>query len=329
MRITVTVISSGSSRNSRGERAAHESGPLDEVGERGGEIRVGLDLAAHLAGEGTRPLEDRDPPRLGVGLDVRVTELREVVVRPGHREIALGEHAVPHRAVGRGHAEERERNDLPPVERDDAAHRAHEAARAFAPAHRLRKRQARDDFRQDLARGPRRRRARESSCGRPRSFRAANRRRRGPRRPPSAPSRNRRRPSWACRPCRRRWIPAARGPRPRGPPASREARGRRARGGGAFRTIRSSEARDPLPRAPRPSRGRAPAAPAAAPAPGSPPCGSPIRSPGRSCPLVIAARAKPHVRKTLRSRRARRAPSQTVAGSGSDFGDRCPSFPET
>ena len=64
-------------------------------------------------------------------------------------------------------AEERQRNDQPVEERDDAADRAGRSARvAVAPAHHLREGQPRDDRRQDLGEHLRRRRARGSSCAR-------------------------------------------------------------------------------------------------------------------------------------------------------------------
>ena len=270
-------------------------------------------------------------PRLGVRLDVRVTELREVVVRPGHRG------ARPRRARGAppcgrvaDDAEELERNDL--ARRRARRRRAPGARRLRAPSPQrivfgnVRPATIRGtDLREDLG------------ASRPGIvFRAATVLPRGE----STTTRSatstfcaRAKPSAAFV-----GLPSLSKALDAGGPRTSAARSAwllgkpaddRARGGGALRTTRSLRREALFRERLAESRERAPAAPAAAPAPGSPPSGSRIRSPGRSCSLVITARAKPHVRKTLRSRRARRAPSQTVAGSGSDFGDRCPSFPET
>ena len=318
------------------ERAAHEPRPLDEVRERGGEIRVGLDLAAHLSGEGARPLEDRDPPCLGVRLDVGVAELREVVVRPGHREFAVGEHAVSHGAIARGDAVERERNDLPAVERHDAAHRAHEAARAFAPAHRLRKRQPCDDLRQDL---------REDLRGVAPGDRLAGGHGLAARRVDDDEVRD----VDLLRLCESDGGLGGLAVLAEGAGLGRPEDLGRAVGlllGKSAENEREAAERSVgldllrrealFLRAPRPSRGRAPAAPGAAPAPGSPPFGFPVRSLGLSSPPITAARAKPDVRSNAARLSAHLGPHvgraerpQTAAGSGSEAGDRCPSFPET
>ena len=134
----------------RRKRAAHETRPFDEVGERVDQIRVRLDLPADFAGKPARGLENPDPAGLGVGLDEGDAELHEIVVGPGHVDLALGENAMAEGPVGRGHAEELEGNDVPAEERHHAAHRPHERALAGAPAHHLRERQRRDDAGNDL-----------------------------------------------------------------------------------------------------------------------------------------------------------------------------------
>ncbi len=134
----------------RRKRPAHETRPLDEVGERIGQIRVRLDLAADFGGQAARRLEDPDPAGLGVGLDEGDAELHEIVVGPGHVDLALGQNAMAEGPVGRGHAEKLERDDVPAEERHHAAHRPHERALAGTPAHHLRERQPRDDAGNDL-----------------------------------------------------------------------------------------------------------------------------------------------------------------------------------
>ena len=226
VRIAVTVISSGSSRNSGAKDAAHEPRPLDEVGERGGEVRRRPRSSRRPRRRARAPLEDANAARLAVRLDEAAAQLLEVVVGARDREIAAPRGPGARRCGRSGRdAEELDRHDLSRPSRATTPRTGRTKERvALAPAHRLGKRQRRDDARHDLARGPRPRPARDRLAGGDGRGRAASRRRRGPRRRTFCAFAN---PSAAfvgLPSARRRWTPAARGPRRSGPPASPEAR---------------------------------------------------------------------------------------------------------
>ena len=282
-----------------------------------------LDLAADLAGERARRLEDR-----GSGAPRRRARRRRCGAWRGSRParspwISPSERTRwPTRPVGRG-ARRRARagRRCPPKSATHAAHGPHERALARAPAHRLRERQA-----------ARRRggttSARTSAASRPGIvLRAATVLPRG------ESTTTRSATSTFCAFANPSaafvglpvLVEGARGGRAEdlrrnGPPGARGARGAPAarRRGVAYDSIaagREAFLRQRLAR----GAGRAPAAPAAAPAPGSPPFGFPEESLG--CSLVGPTDA-------LGDRRSARPLKQPPAPARR-AGDRCPSLPET
>ena len=130
------------------ERASNESGPLHEVCEDSGEIRVGIDPAADLGREPPGRLEDRGASSIAVRLHVGAPELLEVILGAGHGERTVGEDAVPDGRIPGADAEE--------LERDDPA--AEERLPAASPPHGFGKSEAFhdpwDDFRENVARRP-------------------------------------------------------------------------------------------------------------------------------------------------------------------------------
>ena len=199
----------------------------------------------HLAGEGARPLEDRDAARLGVRLDVGVAQLREVVVRPRHRELAVREHAVPDGAVARG-ARRRARAARPSRRRARRrrARAARRRARLRPSASSSGTSRAADDSSAGSRRAPPPPPGRESSCGRRRSCRAGESTTTRSATSTFCAFANPTAAFVACRPCRTRSPPG--GPRtsastvllPLGKP-----RGARAPAAGASRTTRRPRAR--------------------------------------------------------------------------------------
>ena len=101
------------------ERAADEARPLDEVRERVEEVRVLLDRAPDLGGEGAGLLEDAPAADGVVGLDEGRAELREVVVDADDDDPARRERPVADVVRPRLDPEERERHDEAVEEADD------------------------------------------------------------------------------------------------------------------------------------------------------------------------------------------------------------------
>jgi len=112
--------------------------------------RVRLDGPADLARQAAGGLEDREPTRFSIRLDVMGAQLRKVIVHARNREFLVGQEAVaPRRTAGRD-SQDLHRRDLGAEEGEQPAHRPHEDPIPGAPPHRLRERQRRDRAGNDL-----------------------------------------------------------------------------------------------------------------------------------------------------------------------------------
>lgn len=121
------------------EPAGDHAGMLHEIRENGDEIRVVLDGASRLRGEGARSVEQTLGPLLAVGLHAPFPHLREIVVKRRHLDVVVGKEPVPAGRPPGGNAEDVHRDHGARKERHDSMNRADEEMLAGAPPHHFRK----------------------------------------------------------------------------------------------------------------------------------------------------------------------------------------------